>query len=73
MLLKLEVPGEISRNHPVMREVGIIRTGKLLIEKSIEVAGLDSLADKNVLDIGCGTRFTSTIINRILLSQYQSK
>ena len=71
MLLKLEVPDKYLRNHPVMREAGIIRTGKLLIEKSIEVAGLDSLADKNVLDIGCGTRFTSTIINRkIPIKQY---
>jgi len=64
MLLELQVPGIFARNHPAIREMGVVKTGKLLIKKSISFAGLDSLADKSVLDIGCGTRFTSAIINR---------
>jgi SAM-dependent methyltransferase len=64
MLLEIQVPGKVARNHPRVRELGVVKTGKLLIEKSIKFAGLESLADKNVLDIGCGTRFTSAIINK---------
>ncbi len=71
MLLELQVPGKVARNHPGVRKIGVVKTGKLLIEKSIKFAGLDSLADKSVLDIGCGTRFTSTIINkRIPIKRY---
>jgi SAM-dependent methyltransferase len=64
MLTNIQVPGEVARNHPRIRRMGVVKTGKQLIEKSICFAGLDSLEDKSVLDIGCGTRFTSTIINK---------
>lgn len=64
MLLNIQVPGEVSRNHPGIRKIGVVKTGKMLIEKAAKFAGVDSLADKCVLDIGCGTRFTSAIINK---------
>jgi SAM-dependent methyltransferase len=64
MLLNIQVPGEFSRNHPGIRKIGVVKTGKMLIEKAAKFAGVDSLADKCVLDIGCGTRFTSAIINK---------
>lgn len=68
MLTELHVPREFTRNHASMRKFGVIRSGKLLIEKTIALCGLESLADKRVLDIGCGTRFTETLINRKKLS-----
>lgn len=64
MLLNIKVPKEVSRNHPRVREIGVVKTGRMLIEKSTKFAGLDSLADKCVLDVGCGTRFTSALINK---------
>lgn len=64
MLLEIQVPGAVARNHPSIRKMGVVKMGKRLIEKSIQFCELDSLADKTVLDIGCGTRFTSTIINK---------
>ena len=64
MLNELLVPKELRRNHASIRKAGVIRTGKLLIEKTLEACGLASLADTDVLDVGCGTRFTETLINR---------
>lgn len=54
------------RNHPSIRKAGIVRTGKLLIEKAKKIIGLDSLAQKRVLDEGCGTRFAKAIITKKL-------
>ena len=63
MLSELKVPTRLVRNHPSIGKAGVIRTGKLLIEKTISVCGLESLVSQRVLDVGCGTRFTATIIN----------
>ncbi|MCB1689345.1 MAG: class I SAM-dependent methyltransferase [Halioglobus sp.] len=63
MLTELKVPTHLARNHPALRKQGPVRMGKLLIEKATGIAGLDTLADTRVLDIGCGTRFTTSIIN----------
>jgi SAM-dependent methyltransferase len=64
MLSQLDIPTGLGRNHPSIRKAGIVRTGKLLIEKTIKTAGLESLAEKRVLDVGCGTRFTKTILTK---------
>ena len=64
MLKQLKVPGNLTRNHLSIMKKGVVRTGKMLIDMSTELAGLDSLEGKSVLDVGCGTRFTSAIINR---------
>ncbi len=64
MLTELKVPTHLARNHPALRKRGAVRTGKLLIEKATRIAGVGTLADKRVLDIGCGTRFTTSIINK---------
>ena len=64
MLSQLNIPASLARNHPSIRKAGIVRTGKLLIEKTITIAGLESLAQKRVLDLGCGTRFTKAIITK---------
>ena len=64
MLTQLDIPVALARNHPAIRKAGIARTGKLLIEKTTAIAGVESLAEKRVLDIGCGTRFTMALINK---------
>lgn len=64
MLNELQVPMEFVRNHANIVKAGIVETGKLLIDKTTAFAGLESLARRQVLDIGCGTRFTATIINQ---------
>lgn len=71
MLQELNVPQKFVRNHPSIGSAGVIRTGRLLIERTIAACGLKSLADSSVLDVGCGTRFTTTIINkRIPIKSY---
>jgi SAM-dependent methyltransferase len=43
---------------------GYEHTGQVLIDLAVRSAGLQSLEDVGVLDVGCGVRFTATIINR---------
>lgn len=62
MLSDIQIPKALTRNHPKLREFGVIRSGRMLIERTMEVCGIESLAGKRVLDIGCGTRFTATLI-----------
>lgn len=71
MLTTLEIPNKLSRNHPSIGKEGAMRTGRRLMEKTARLAGLESLAGTRVLDIGCGTRFTSTIVNnRVQIGHY---
>lgn len=47
-----------------MAAAGYEHTGKTLIELAMRRCGFSSLSDKDVLDVGCGVRFTQAIINR---------
>ena len=61
---KLAVPEELQRNAPRVRERGADYTGEVLIRLATQRCGLDSLAESDVLDVGCGVRFTQALINR---------
>jgi SAM-dependent methyltransferase len=60
----LEVPAHLQRNHPNVQARGPENTGQKLIDLSIKRLALDDLSQTDVLDIGCGVRFTQTILNR---------
>lgn len=60
----LDVPGEFNRNAPSVQALGAENTGSILIEYACNLLGYSDLSDKEVLDVGCGVRFTQTIINR---------
>lgn len=64
MLPRLEVPAHLHRNSPTVSVFGYEETGLALIRLATERLGLDTLAHSDVLDIGCGVRFTQTIVNR---------
>jgi SAM-dependent methyltransferase len=63
---RLEVPADLHRNSPTVAVDGYEETGLFLIELATRRLGLDTLADSEVLDVGCGVRFAQTIANRRL-------
>lgn len=66
MLDQLEVPAQFQRNAPSIKKAGYETTGEILIKLATTSCGLDSLENLDVLDVGCGVRFTSAIINRLI-------
>ena len=62
-MARLYVPEKFNRNSKHVREVGPEKTGEILIRHLCDVLGLDDLSGTDVLDVGCGVRFTQTIIN----------
>lgn len=64
MLDHLDVPEEFSRNSAEVSAAGYENTGELLINLATRSVGLKNLENIDVLDVGCGVRFTTTIINR---------
>ena len=60
----LEVPAQFQRNSPRVLALGVEHTGALLLERGNALLGWPDLSGRDVLDIGCGSRFTQTIINR---------
>lgn len=64
MLDHLDVPPELQRNAPRVRDLGADQTGEVLIKLATQRCGLASLAESDVLDVGCGVRFTQALINR---------
>lgn len=58
------VPDQLQRNHPKVQAYGAENSGQALIELATKRVGLDDLSETDVLDIGCGVRFTQTILNR---------
>lgn len=60
----LEVPPHLQRNSAKVLAAGVEETGQLLIDLAMSRMGLASLASSDILDVGCGVRFTQTIINR---------
>jgi 2-polyprenyl-3-methyl-5-hydroxy-6-metoxy-1,4-benzoquinol methylase len=64
MTRPLVVPDHLQRGAAEIRAQGIEHTGSTLIAYAIKRLGLDDLRNTDVLDVGCGVRFTQTIINR---------
>ncbi len=61
---KLVAPPEFNRNSKRIRKLDPDETGALMIDQALTALGLDDLSNSSVLDVGCGVRFTQTIINR---------
>ncbi|MBL4659151.1 MAG: class I SAM-dependent methyltransferase [Alcanivoracaceae bacterium] len=64
MLKNIEVPENFNMNHSSVVEMGPDNTGQQLIELVMRELKVSSLENTNILDIGCGVRFTQAIINR---------
>jgi SAM-dependent methyltransferase len=60
----LIIPDELHRNHPDVHASGPENTGSILMNLVVERLGLKDLSESDVLDVGCGVRFTQAIINR---------
>ena len=64
MLTELSVPEDLQRNAPDVAAAGYEHTGQALIDLAMRSIGLENLANTDILDVGCGVRFTMTVINR---------
>lgn len=62
--MRLDVPEHLHRNAPRVAAAGYEHTGHTLMNLVMRRIGIESLADSDILDVGCGVRFTQTIINR---------
>ena len=62
----LIIPDELHRNAQDVHFYGPENTGSILMNLVAERLGLRDLSGSDVLDIGCGVRFTQAIINRDL-------
>ncbi|HSS78175.1 MAG TPA: class I SAM-dependent methyltransferase [Thermoanaerobaculia bacterium] len=60
----LIIPDELHRNHPDVHASGPENTGAILMKLVVERLDLQDLSESDVLDVGCGVRFTQAIINR---------
>jgi SAM-dependent methyltransferase len=60
---KISVPEQLNRNAPQIAAIGPEKTGTALIELATRKMGRQSLCDADVLDIGCGVRFTQAMLN----------
>jgi SAM-dependent methyltransferase len=64
MMNNIDAPEDLARNTERVIEAGLEKTGEILIKLASTRAGFESLADVDVLDMGCSTRFTQSIVNR---------
>src|SRR5688500_3784864 len=60
----IEAPFHLHTNSFEIIEAGIERGGEELLATLARRLGKKNLAGLDILDIGCGVRFTQTIINR---------
>ncbi len=65
-LQTIEIPERYNRNDPSVKAFNPEDTGELLINLATQAMGRTSLENANILDIGCGVRFTQTLINRAI-------
>ena len=63
-LERLSVPAPLQRNAPDVIAHGVENTGESLLQRLAKRIGRPDLAGLDLLDIGCGVRFTQTLINR---------
>lgn len=61
---RLEVPPELNRNAQRVVDAGFEETALLVLANVAEVLGVPDLGKLDILDVGCGGRFTQTIVNR---------
>jgi SAM-dependent methyltransferase len=62
--MEFEVPEHLNRNAVTVRALGTPAfTGRILLDYMAGRLGWPDLAGKTVLDVGCGTRFTSAILS----------
>jgi 2-polyprenyl-3-methyl-5-hydroxy-6-metoxy-1,4-benzoquinol methylase len=61
------VPDSLQRNAPDVLADGVEETGASLLRGLARRIGKTDLAGLHLLDVGCGVRFTQTLINRRLL------
>lgn len=63
----LIVPQDMNRNAKSVQDMGDpADTGAMLISYMCERIGIDDLGGLDILDLGCGTRFSEAILNRDL-------
>lgn len=62
-LKNLRIPQHLHRNSWIIREAGYIKTGQYLLDLTLKRLGEKDFSNSVVLDMGCGVRFTQTIIN----------
>ncbi len=60
---RLEIPEKFNRNSPRVKQIGPEKTGKVLLDLVCTRLGIADLSATDVLDVGCGVRFTQTILN----------
>lgn len=65
-LKSISVPNNLQRNAPDVLADGIEETGESLLMGLASRLGRVDLAGLDLLDVGCGVRFTQTLINRNL-------
>jgi hypothetical protein len=61
---RLSIPTALQRNAPDVMAHGVENTGESLLQRLAQRIGRPDLAGLDLLDIGCGVRFTQTLINR---------
>jgi 2-polyprenyl-3-methyl-5-hydroxy-6-metoxy-1,4-benzoquinol methylase len=62
----LTVPDSLQRNAPDVLAHGVENSGESLLRTLAQRIGRADLTGLDLLDIGCGVRFTQTLINRDL-------
>src|SRR5688572_18206555 len=63
-LTLIKVPDELQRNNHDVIKAGVEVGGEILLQMLARRLGRSNLAGLSILDVGCGVRFTQTIINR---------
>jgi SAM-dependent methyltransferase len=61
---RIEVPPQLIRNARRVVNAGVEETGAIVLQNVAEVLGVPDLSAVDMLDVGCGVRFTQTILNR---------
>ena len=70
MTLRIEIPARFRRNSHMVREAGYDESARAIIALMAERLGLPDFSNTNILDVGCGTRFTACMINNELPCQH---
>ena len=60
----LVLPKHLQINSPKVKKAGYEESAEKIFELVKQRLGWDSFADTDILDVGCGSRFTLTLINR---------
>ncbi len=60
----LVLPKHLQINSPKVKKAGYENSGEKIMELVKQRLGWETYADKDILDVGCGSRFTLTLINR---------